>query len=69
VDNCTLRDNSAPRGGALLISGGSARIKSTIFERNTGTTSGGALQVEGGTVELASETHFLENSAPMGAAL
>jgi predicted outer membrane repeat protein len=69
VNDCTLDDNSAPHGGALLVTGGLALLMRTLFQKNSATTSGGALQVDGGVVELASATQFVGNSAPRGASL
>ena len=61
-----LRRNRAERGGALLVSGGSAVVVASTFEDNEATVSGGALQLDGGTVELSNRTLFAGNSAPKG---
>ena len=53
---CSLLDNEAVDGGALLVSGGEAFVSATHFSRNNATQTGGAICVENGTLVISNGT-------------
>ena len=59
---CSLLDNEAVDGGALLVSGGEAFVSATHFSRNNATQTGGAICVENGTLVVGNGTLLESNT-------
>ena len=64
-----LRHNSAGKGGAIRVHGGTTVLSRCEFDTNYAATQGGALYVDGGSVQLLNRTFLVGNTAPHGASI
>ncbi|MBC8094309.1 MAG: M36 family metallopeptidase, partial [Akkermansiaceae bacterium] len=67
-ENCTLLQNSAPTGGAIMDEGNLTANNST-FWGNTGTTSGGAIGLSSTATAILNFCTVSSNSSPVGSGL
>ena len=67
MQRCSLISNSATRGAALFVKGGTVAVEETEFSDNVASESGGALYIENGRVSISNRTLLRRNSAPRGA--
>ena len=64
---CSLLSNSAARGAALYVGGGTVTVEETAILDNAASESGGGLFVSGGRVIISNRTLLQRNTAPRGA--